>query len=292
MAKRSLRFPRMRPPRNFGELRNSVIPRLHRARNFLVFLFHGLLAVGLGAAIAHAGPPGQLDDPHAIGEGNVEFIVASSAAEQAGEVGLHGPALDFTVGVVDGLDFLLVGGGFFVVKSGEEKSESGLLTTGFKWQPLAGSEWSAAWTPTVVIEVEGERRVAISNAIQVERSFGRFAAGTDFSYTWIDDHSDVWQGGVYGLYSATERLTLLAEVWFENSDLDVTLGLDGATANATDFAFNLGLDWEVLDRLHLLASSGTGIASDNRERIGWQAYLGFQWVWSRNGASPATGTLR
>jgi hypothetical protein len=144
----------------------------------------------------------------------------------------------------------------------------------------------------VVIEIEGERRVAISNAIQVERSFGRFAAGTDFSYTWIDDHSDVWRGGVYGLYSATERLTLLAEVWFENSDLDVTLGLDGATANATDFAFNLGLDWEVLDRLHLLASSGTGIASDNRERIGWQDYLGFQWVWSRNGASPATGTLR
>jgi hypothetical protein len=251
-----------------------------------------LLAVGLGPAFAHAGPPGFLDDPHAIGEGNVESILASSAAEQAGEIGLHGPVLDFTVGIVDGLDFLLVGGGFFVVQSGEEKSESGLLMTGFKWQPLAGSEWSAAWTPMVVIEVEGERRVAISNAIQVERSFGRFAAGTDLSYTWIDDHTDVWRGGVYGLYSATERLTLLAEVWFENSLLDVTLGLDGATASATDFGFNLGLDWEFLDRLHLLASSGTGIASDNRERIGWQAYLGFQWFWSRNGASPATGTLR
>ena len=214
--------------------------------------------------------------------------MASSAAEQAGEIGLHGPVLDFTLGVADGLDFLVVGEGFFVLENGEVQSKSGLLVTGFKWQPVAGSEWNAAWTPVVVIEIDGDRRTALSNAIQVERDFGRFAVGTDFSYTWIEDHTDVWRGGVYGLYSATDRLTLLAEVWFENSDLDVTLGLDGIRTSATDFAFNLGLDWEVHDRLHLLASSGTGIASNNRERIGWQAYFGFQWLWSANEVSPVS----
>ena len=267
---------------------NSLISRLHRARKILVSWVCGLLAAGLGPAGVYAGPPGLLDDPHAAGGGKVEFIMASSAAEQSGEIGLHGPVLDFTLGVADGFDFLVVGEGFFVLQSGEVQSESGLLVTGFKWQPVAGSEWNAAWTPVVVIEIDGDRRTALSNAIQVERTFGRFAAGTDLSYTWIDDHTDVWRGGVYGLYSATERLTLLAEVWFENSDLDVTLGLDGISTSATDFAFNLGLDWEVHDSLHLLASSGTGIASNNRERIGWQAYFGFQWLWSASEASPVS----
>ena len=265
-----------------------MISRLHPPQKVLVSWVCGLLAAGLGPAWVHAGPPGLLDDPHAVGGGNVEFIMASSAAEQAGEIGLHGPVLDFTLGVADGLDFLVVGEGFFVLENGEVQSKSGLLVTGFKWQPVAGSEWNAAWTPVVVIEIDGDRRTALSNAIQVERDFGRFAVGTDFSYTWIEDHTDVWRGGVYGLYSATDRLTLLAEVWFENSDLDVTLGLDGIRTSATDFAFNLGLDWEVHDRLHLLASSGTGIASNNRERIGWQAYFGFQWLWSANEVSPVS----
>jgi hypothetical protein len=86
-------------------------------------------------------------------------------------------------------------------------------------------------------------------------------------------------------------LTLLGEVWFENSELDVTLGLDGVNANATDFAFNLGFDWAMLGDLHMLASAGTGIASENRERIGWQAYLGFQWVWSGSGAAPVAPAM-
>lgn len=245
-----------------------------------------LFAWGVLSSAALAGPPGVLDDPHAIGAGNIEFIVASAAAEQAGEIGVHGPVLDFTLGIVDGLDFLVVGEAFFVVGAGEEQSESGLLVTGFKWQPLAGSKWNAAWTPVVIVEIDGDKRAALSNAVQVERSFGRFAAGLDFSYTWIDDHTDVWRGGLYGLFGATDRLTLLGEMWFENSALDVTLGLDGADVSATDFAFNLGFDWQMHGDLHMLASAGTGIASDNRERIGWQAYLGFQWVWSESGASP------
>ncbi len=257
---------------NFFRLRRLVVS--------LLFAWVGL------ASAALAGPPGALDDPHAIGAGNVEFIVASAAAEQAGEIGVHGPVFDFTLGIVDGLDFLLVGEAFFVVDGGEEQSESGLLVTGFKWQPLAGSEWNAAWTPVVIVEIQGDKRTALTNAVQVERSFGRFAGGLDLSYTWIDDHTDVWRGGLYGLFAATDRLTLLGEVWFENSALDVTLGLDGANANATDFAFNLGFDWAMHGDLHMLASAGTGIASENRERIGWQAYFGFQWVWSGSGASP------
>ena len=68
-----------------------------------------VLAAGL-APVASAGPPGALDDPFAIGTGNIEFIVAASAAEQSGEIGLHGPVFDITMGVTDRLDFLFMGG--------------------------------------------------------------------------------------------------------------------------------------------------------------------------------------
>jgi hypothetical protein len=50
-------------------------------------------------------------------------------------------------------------------------------------------------------------------------------------------------------------------------------------------AFNLGFDWEAAEFLHVLASAGTGIASDGRERIGWQGYFGLQWFW---GAPPGS----
>ena len=52
---------------------------------------------------------------------------------------------------------------------------------------------------------------------------------------------------------------------------------------ATDVSFNVGFDWEAAKFLRVLASAGTGIASDGRERIGWQGYFGLQWLWG----SPA-----
>jgi len=228
-----------------------------------------LLAMLLAlAAGANAGPPGALDDPFAIGAGNVEFIVATYAAEQAGEIGLQGPVFDITMGVTEQLDFLFIGGAFHVVEGGAEQAEAGFVVSGFKWQALAGPEWNGAWTPVVVVEIDGQRRVALSNAVQIERSLGRFAAGLEVTYTWIDDE---------------------AEAWFENSSepLGVTLGLGQADPGhrATDVAFNLGFDWEAAEFLHVLASAGTGIASDGRERIGWQGYFGLQWLW---GAPPGS----
>lgn len=253
-----------------------------------------LAALGLSAARVMAGPPGALDDPHAIGKGNIEFIIAGAGAEQAGDIGVQGPIFDFTLGVTDDLDFLVVGQGFHVVQGDAGGAESGVFMTGFKWQPVSGPDWAVAWTPGVYLEIQGEKRVAITNAFQVERNLGRFAAGLDASFTWINDDSDVWRGGLYGLYSASDQLTLLAEVFFENSALGVTLGLGGET-RATDVSFNVGFDWEMLPGTHLLASGGTGIASYQRERIGWQTYLGIQWYWGRAGPSgdrePLMGQL-
>ena len=235
-----------------------------------------------------AGPPGVLDDPIAIGQGNVELILALSAAEQAGETGVHGPIFDLTVGVVDGLDFLLVTEGFFVVGSDEPTEDDGAVISGLKWQPIAGPDWNAAWTPVVIFEIAGDKRVGISNAFQIERTLGRFAVGVDASYTWLNDGEDLWRGGFYGLYSATDRLTLLSEVWFERSPecFDVAtlcVGQTELSGRATDFAVNLGFDWEMLDAVHMLGSAGTGIESQNRERIEWQAFFGFQYVWGPGG---------
>ncbi|MDG2335207.1 MAG: hypothetical protein P8Q97_13355 [Myxococcota bacterium] len=253
-------------------------------------LWGALVALGWLCGPALAGPPGALDDPHAIGKGNVEFILAASGAEQAGDVGIQGPILDFTLGVTDDVDFLVVGQGFHVVRGDAGGAESGVFMTGFKWQLISGPDWTVAWTPGVYLEINGEKRVAVTTAFQVERNLGRFAAGLDTSYTWIDDDSDVWRGGLYGLYSATEELTLLGEVFFENSALGVTLGLGGGT-RATDVSFNLGFDWEMLPDTHLLVSGGTGIASYNQTRIGWQTYVGIQWCWGSAEPSDDRGPL-
>jgi hypothetical protein len=242
--------------------------------------------------MAQAGPPGVLDDPHAVGKGTVEIILATSAAEQAGEKGLHGPIFDLTVGVVDGLDFLLVAEGFFVVGSGEPTQDDGAVVSGLKWQPIAGPDWNAAWTPVAIFELAGENRVGISNAIQIERTLGRFALGVDASYTWLNDGEDIWRGGLYGLYSATDRLVLLSEVWFERSPecFDVAtlcVNQTEVSGRATDFAVNVGFDWAMLDAVHMLGSAGTGIDSDGRERIEWQAFFGFQYIWGSGGEDPA-----
>ncbi|MDE0887496.1 MAG: hypothetical protein OSB70_18390 [Myxococcota bacterium] len=261
-------------------------------RILLVVVVVAVAGLGLGGAfVARAGPPGVLDDPHAVGKGTVEIILATSGAEQAGETGLHGPIFDLTVGIVDGLDFLLVAEGFFVVGSEEPTQDDGVVVSGLKWQPIVGPDWNAAWTPVAIFELAGDKRVGISNAIQIERTLGRFALGVDASYTWLNDGEDIWRGGVYGLFSATDSLTLLSEVWFERSPecFDVAtlcVGQSEVSGRATDFAFNLGFDWEMLDAIHMLGSAGTGIESDNRDRIEWQAFFGFQYVWGPAGDDP------
>jgi len=237
-----------------------------------------------------AGPPGALDDPHAVGPGNAELIIAVSGAEQSGAIGVMGPIFDLTLGVAEDVDFLVVGQGFHVVEGDAAGAESGVFFTGFKWQLVSGSDWAVAWTPGVYLEIGGAKRAAVTSAFQAERILGRFAAGFDASYTRIDDGTDLWWGGLYGLYSASDQLTLLGEVFFENSSLGVTLGLGGET-RATDVSFNLGFDWEMVPRVHLLASAGTGIASFNQERIDWQTYVGIQWQWGRAPPSPGRGPL-
>lgn len=242
-----------------------------------------VLIAWVAPSVASAGPPGALDDPFAIGTGNIEFIVAASAAEQSGEIGIDGPIFDITMGVTERLDFLVAGQAFHVVEGGEKQAEAGIFMTGFKWQALAGPLWNGAWTPGVVVEIQGEQRVAMGNHFQLERSLGRFSLGTDVGYIWVDDGSHLARGGLYGLFAPSDRLTLMAEVWFENSPepLGVTLGLGQADPDnrATDVSFNLGFDWEVAEYLRVLASAGTGIASHGRERIGWQGYFGLQWLW-------------
>ncbi len=247
--------------------------------------------IGLTLLIAHsasAGPPGVLDDPHAIGAGNIEIILASVASEQGGEIGVEGPVLDLTLGIVDGFDFLAVGSMGHVANSGQDEPETGLFMTGFKWQPIQGDQWNASLTPAVSFQIRGDDLTAVNLTLQVERNFRRFAFGTDVVYTWVNDDTHTWRAGVYGLFSASDRLQLLGEVWYFNSleAIDLGLGLGGGTLNqrGEDLAFNLGFDWESPLGVHVLASAGSGLGSWKRERIGWQGYLGLQWV--LDGSAP------
>ncbi len=249
---------------------------------FKKFSFFILGFAFLFSRAASAGPPGVLDDPHSVGAGVLEVILGTAALEQAGDIGVDGPILDLTLGVRDGFDFLLVGSLGHAVDSDPDESPTGLLATGFKWQPVQGDEWNLSLTPTVAFEIEGDELISLNLSIQVERTFRRLAVGLDGLYTWTNDDSHTWQGGIYGLYQASDRLHLLAEIWvFESGEeIDPGPGAGGlpVTRRGNDVSFNLGFDWESPLGVHVLASAGSGVTSSERERVAWQTFFGLQWI--------------
>ena len=190
-------------------------------------------------------------------------------------VELAAPGADVTVGLLDGLDFFIVGAPVFELGPREALlGNDGELDLGFKWQPIRGEHWNASFTPGVGLGFPFGDAPAVLLPLQVEYQRDDFMVGTDFAWVVATDGPDIWFVATYGGYSLTDDLQLLGEFVWLRSPFDFE----------TQLLLNFGLDWTTPTGFNLLASAGPGIEVFEGGEITWRAFFGIQWtfaVWGR-----------
>ena len=229
--------------------------------------------------LSHAGPPLLADDPHTVGPGVVQPILATSTFVQGSETLLRGPASDLTVGLVDSLDATVVASlASWHDASGDPAwTFGGLFAIGAKWEFLRRERGSLAFSPALLIDTQAPREPAGLLPIQGELTLGggKAAIGFDVGYIAVRSDAHEWYAALYANWAVTARLKLLGELWVLSfgaigaADLGTTVG--------TDLGGSLGIDYGIIgNELRLLASLGTGIASFGAPRVDVRAYLGTQ----------------
>lgn len=229
----------------------------------------GLAAtIVLGSCPSLAGPPLVLDDPHTVGAGQVELIVAVEALDQGRETRV-GPTLDVTLGVFEGLDATLVVTPFWEFRRGMSTRVSEFVEAGIKWQPVMTSSWNVSFSPALATTIAGKTELEFALPVQIEYAVSDdFALGVDAAFSPVAGGADAWGAGSYATWQSLTTLALLAEVWASGtaSGRESMVGLGG------------GIDWEAPSGLHVFAAAGTGVASEGVRRVDWYSYLGVLWA--------------
>ncbi len=234
-----------------------------------------LLAAMLASepATGRAGPPLIADDPNTVGPGVVQPILALVAFKQGDGTLLRAPILDLTVGLVDSLDAtLLVSLASLHDASMRPKwRRSAFFAPGLKWRFLSTDRGSLAFTPALFINSREPEHIAGLLPIQGELILrdGSSVVGFDVGYAPV--HKEAHEGlvAVYGSWAATQRVNLLAEVWFiwfgpfDEADLGASIGLDAGVFR---------------NDLRLITALRTGIVSLNLPRVDVAGYLGLQYT--------------
>jgi len=238
------------------------------------------ISVLFPVATAVATMPLVLDDPHTIGAGNVEAVLAVASLEQEGAIGTEVPVVDLDIGLLDGLDLALVGSAIHTSFETQSLPIEGHIRASLKWQFLQSDHWNAALNPGFDSSLRSDRENSVVLPLQIEYARGRFAWGFEGDYLFSLEEADQWLAGTYGSFHCRDDLFLLAEVW--------ALGV--REGGSTDLGISGGLDWQTPVGPRMLASVGTGIASFGVGRIEWRAYFGLQWNF-RLWGSPNTAHL-
>lgn len=226
------------------------------------------IALLVGAPLANAGPPLFSDDPHTVGRGVFQGIVALEGISLGQSSVLGAPNVDLTLGLLDGLDLTLLGVPLFEVEGPGTVPD--FLEVGFKWQFVKGPRWNLSFSPALGVTFASQADFAVVLPIQAELSHGLFAFGVDGGYLVVPNGGDLWRANVYGTWQAAEPLWLMAEVWSVGS-------VPGLGA---DIGTSVGIDWALPHGLDALAAVGTGLASPGAlQRITWTFYAGLQWTW-------------
>lgn len=227
------------------------------------------LGLTLAASVASAGPPLVSDDPNAAPPGELQWISALVATERGPDATLDGFVMDLAWGLAPGLELDAI---LEVIAADHEKDDDGAFersgvpfSGGVKWEPVRTETFSLALAPRLAVDLDGGDLAGVFPLL-LELRRGRFRVGTDSTWTVRENERD---GAVVGLYSGLGVGTgseLLAELFLET--------LDGRSD--PELGFNLGVDWALADRVHLLASGGTGLRGGAGPRREWNAYLGLQ----------------
>jgi hypothetical protein len=226
------------------------------------------------APTALAGPPLVGDNPHTLGGGQLELIVAVIPVSGEKTAEWSAPLLDVTVGIVDGFDLAVSGAPVFT----EGQSVRGSVSFGFKWQPLRTSTWNAAFSPNVDFSFSEDNDpinptlgvvadTSIALPVQLEYGANRWAVGADLGYTVVVDGADSWITSLYGNVVVLDWLTLVAEF----------AALPTSSSKGTNLLLTGGFDWATPLGFNVLASGSGGFASTSDESLPWRAYLGLQW---------------
>ena len=165
---------------------------------------------------ATAGPPLVSDDPSTIGRGRVEALLAIRGSGDFRTNVVAAPVVDVTLGLAEGLDFVVVGEPVFVADSLADPSNrwstSASIEGGFKWRLLAGDHFSASFTPVIGVDVLSAEKLFVRFPVQVEARFGRFAVGVDGGWQVVRHGLDGWNASIYGSWQTTPKLALMAEL--------------------------------------------------------------------------------
>jgi hypothetical protein len=234
-----------------------------------------LLLVSLWAAPVDAGPPMLSDDPHTVGPGRVELIVATSGLGFGDSATLLAPVADLTLGVVTGVDITALVSPVFTFSQGMTTEATGGVTLGVKWQPIRGEHWNASFTPTGALNMPRIGTSTLLLPVQVEYARQAFAVGADGGYIVGFDDPDLWFAALYGTWAASDSLTLLAEIW----------GGQKTGTVASEAGLTFGLDWKTPKGMHLLTSLGPGLVWRGDRQVRWHFYVGLQWdfaLWSKD----------
>ena len=235
---------------------------------------------------AHAGPPLLADDPHVVGQGNVQLILAFDGLREGNLRILQGPVLDITVGLHERVDLVLVMNPIFEKLGPLPTEHGGAITGGVKWQLVKSDRWNVAFTPTIGVDVITAQELAFALPVQMEYTRERFAIGIDAGYIAVVQAEDQWLVAPYATWQVAEPLALMADVF--------AVGIPNGLG--TTFGFTGGFELSLGRGFSLLASGGTGFASSNTARLSWKAYAGlfyaFDWFAPKPSARAGASRIR
>jgi hypothetical protein len=244
---------------------------------------HGLARMGaamLAAMLsvpAHAqgGPPLVTDDPDTPGNGNWEINAAIIAAKHQQHWDLAAPDLDINYGWGENVQ-LKVDLNWATADSANGGRISGLGATdiGVKWrfvdQEKSGFALSVYPQLLTNFSRSSAARGLTSNdrelflPAEISTEFGEFKFDAELGRNFIQRGSDAWVGGVIVAHSC-------------GPDLECGFELHGVlTGRQLEPLVNVGLHWQIVKHVILLAAAGHEFSSGAENSQGFLFYFGVQ----------------
>lgn len=225
-----------------------------------------------------AGPPLVTDDPGILDPGNWEVIIAVTGEDHPAGNDIHAPLLDMSLGLTKNtqMSFVLP---HVVVKPTENPRKTGLgyAEAGFKWRIMSASKWELAIASNYVFPVSNE--IIVADGPEDIRVLGvpLLVSRTDGNWDWFgqvgwnigSDGIRFWDYGLAVGHPLGSSTQLMMEIF----------GSAASSFTESTLNYQLGLDYEINQALHVLASAGSRIKSgpERSSRLNYAFYIGLQW---------------